>query len=660
MESMISAIVSVKELLGTIENKIGFFRNHQNEVREEYKLPKDRIFNIPGYQREIRWSTNNIQVLVDDVIKESKFLGIVLASSSDNKVFDIIDGQQRLTVILMLISAMNRKSDYDHIKTVEFTNESFENIKEAIEEDFYKEDEIKRNNCILNDILNQYEVLNQLCEYSNKIVNQMNDDDFCKFKENLLDSDFNLIIQPIRDKREQKRVCVDYFIDINNKNVRLDYIDILKAYAFKEDFEKTITQWINIQKKVKNTINLFNYPMESMLLHYMLCAVNNSLNYGVKTLSDQLKLGKKTKINEFVYEIGTDIEILIDDKKFYTRMLTAIDKLIEFMEVILKDKSSYGDDFEKYVNPSDGVMNDEFKQNMFVIINGIIRSGDVVPKLLLMKYFIEVINDDNATKMYYKLIYPIGVLTTFFSAGKGSLKTRSEFSSLVLSKNWKSLLEKKTMNRIKQCNIKIEFGKEIKNKGKYTESSGQFLARRVHAIFYSVELQKKINYHPDIFRLFNESKEYNDEHFIINQCYKIEYSFGGKKIEYSYPETIKPIVSHLGNYLFIKKYVNTKLGNKTVKDKICIIEKYLELGKIVFRDKLSEIKYEVAKLVFLPSSCPTEEEFKTVPVDKAESILAEYYEEKFIYDYNVYIQKLTEKLSKSDISTNPFMHRKEK
>ena len=31
---------------------------------------------------------------------------------------------------------------------------------------------------------------------------------------------------------------------------------------------------------------------------------------------------------------------------------------------------------------------------MFVIINGIIRSGDVVPKLLLMKYFVEVVNKD--------------------------------------------------------------------------------------------------------------------------------------------------------------------------------------------------------------------------------------------------------------------------
>lgn len=138
MESMISAIVSVKELLGTIENKIGFFRNHQNEVREEYKLPKDRIFNIPGYQREIRWSTNNIQVLVDDVIKESKFLGIVLASSSDNKVFDIIDGQQRLTVILMLISAMNRKSDYDHIKQLSSRMSHLRILKKQLKRTFIR------------------------------------------------------------------------------------------------------------------------------------------------------------------------------------------------------------------------------------------------------------------------------------------------------------------------------------------------------------------------------------------------------------------------------------------------------------------------------------------------------------------------------------------
>ena len=43
-------------------------------------------------------------------------------------------------------------------------------------------------------------------------------------------------------------------------------------------------------------------------------------------------------------------------------MLRTIDYFIEFMRVIVNDKSSYGVEFEKYVNPLDGAMNDEFKQ----------------------------------------------------------------------------------------------------------------------------------------------------------------------------------------------------------------------------------------------------------------------------------------------------------
>ncbi len=659
MESMISAIVTVEELLGAGKKTIGYLRNTKSDRREKYELPENRVFNIPGYQREIRWSTKNIQVLVDDVLEEAKFLGIVLVSTTDNTVFNIIDGQQRLTAILMLISAINRRLNFDKIKTSDFTNESFGNIKEAIEEDFYVNDKVKKQSCIFMDTLNQYDTLQQLWTYSVQIVNEMDDECYDRLKENLLECDLNLLIQPIRDKKDQKRVCVDYFIDINNKNVSLDYIDILKAYAFKENFEDTIDQWITIRKKAKDTFHLFNYPIESMILHYILCVVNNSLDFGVKAISDQLKLTKKTLINEVLYEAGTDIEILIEDKNFYTEMLMTIDYFIEFMRVIVNDKSSYGVDFEKYVNPLDGAMNDEFKQNMFVIINGIIRSGDVVPKLLLMKYFVEVVNKDYATKEDYKLIYPIGVLATFFSAGKGDLKKRSEFSTLVLSKNWKGLLNNKAKNRIEKGNEKVVFGKEIKNKGTYTEWSGQFLARRVHAIFYSIEYKDKLNYHPDIFRSFNEASEYNDEHFIINQSYMIDYRYGKKNGKYMYPETIKPIVSHLGNYLFILKKVNTKLGNKTIKDKILVIDDYLANGEKVFLDELSKIKFEVAKEVFLDSECPKQKDIEQCESsEKVQQIIDGYYGQIFINDYKEYIEKLTARLLDIDLSTNPFMNKK--
>ena len=78
----------------------------------------------------------------------------------------------------------------------------------------------------------------------------------------------------------------------------------------------------------------------------------------------------------------------------------------------------------------------------------------------------------------------------------------------------------------------------------------------------------------------------------------VDYRYGKKNEKYMYPETIKPIVSHLGNYLFILKKVNTKLGNKTIKDKILVIDDYLANGEKVFLDELSKIKFEIAKEVF--------------------------------------------------------------
>ena len=85
----------------------------------------------------------------------------------------------------------------------------------------------------------------------------------------------------------------------------------MKAYAFKENFDTTIASWNRIQNKSKEMEKFFNYPMKSMLLHYILCTVNGSLNYKITGLSDEFRLIRKTKIDEVYYESGTNIEELI-------------------------------------------------------------------------------------------------------------------------------------------------------------------------------------------------------------------------------------------------------------------------------------------------------------------------------------------------------------
>lgn len=95
MDSMISTILTVKQLLQQRPPlKIGYLRAINTESTRKYTLPENRCYSIPGYQREIRWSTKNIQVLIEDLSDRCKFLGYILVSTYDDKTYQIIDGQQ--------------------------------------------------------------------------------------------------------------------------------------------------------------------------------------------------------------------------------------------------------------------------------------------------------------------------------------------------------------------------------------------------------------------------------------------------------------------------------------------------------------------------------------------------------------------------------------
>lgn len=72
-----------------------------------------RFFEIPRYQRGYAWERQHIQELFDD-IKESiesnsgHYIGTFVLSRSgvDDETFFIVDGQQRITTITLIISAL--------------------------------------------------------------------------------------------------------------------------------------------------------------------------------------------------------------------------------------------------------------------------------------------------------------------------------------------------------------------------------------------------------------------------------------------------------------------------------------------------------------------------------------------------------------------------
>lgn len=77
----------------------------------------DRIFNIPKYQRAYSWEENNLEYFLDDLknqrSEKSYFLGTLLfhekEQHGDYEFIDVVDGQQRLTTIIIFMSELIKK-----------------------------------------------------------------------------------------------------------------------------------------------------------------------------------------------------------------------------------------------------------------------------------------------------------------------------------------------------------------------------------------------------------------------------------------------------------------------------------------------------------------------------------------------------------------------
>jgi Protein of unknown function DUF262/Protein of unknown function (DUF1524) len=95
--------------------------NSSDESEIASVLSGDSIFSIPYFQRPYKWKADRIRQFENDILEvvdsilaetpDSHFLGAIIVhgrrrNPSDPTVFDIIDGQQRLTTVFIFIAAL--------------------------------------------------------------------------------------------------------------------------------------------------------------------------------------------------------------------------------------------------------------------------------------------------------------------------------------------------------------------------------------------------------------------------------------------------------------------------------------------------------------------------------------------------------------------------
>ncbi|NWF66611.1 MAG: DUF262 domain-containing protein [Campylobacterales bacterium] len=262
----------------------------------------DPIYKIPNYQRPYSWEDEQVDALWDDIYESydsnkssgdesNYFIGSIIVVKTDKpKIYDVVDGQQRLTTLMILFRAI--QALYPKVNEDINSDEMPDVVKSKL-----------INSCIFND--NESKRLTFYTDekhgnaFTEKIINNNNFTDIQKpYKihgvEDRFENTAYIFIQKLKKIEDEigefvnylfnkvmiiKIVCKDpnfaikLFQVLNNRGLDLSQADLIKAYlisTIKVDEHKNtfIASWRSIETKLDSTDISFN-DLFTYQLHYL-------------------------------------------------------------------------------------------------------------------------------------------------------------------------------------------------------------------------------------------------------------------------------------------------------------------------------------------------------------------------------------------------------
>lgn len=117
------------------------------------------IYEVPIYQRSFAWGKDEIDTLIQDVYgaykdgEEKYYIGTLVTFHKETGEYEVIDGQQRLTAIRLILSALGKKGfDTLTYKSRKTSSDAFQKIDGIVNKETKIEDDLKelrelRNQC---------------------------------------------------------------------------------------------------------------------------------------------------------------------------------------------------------------------------------------------------------------------------------------------------------------------------------------------------------------------------------------------------------------------------------------------------------------------------------------------------------------------------------
>ena len=179
-------------------------------------------YEIPLYQRPYAWGESHIEQLIDDVEDLSDdggrryFLGSLVVWQKPNGVWEVIDGQQRLTTLYLLLCALDEQVGGDDVPTLSFScrDKSRYTLRHLKDLDTAAKVD---DGMIESNIASGYRVIEQR-------VRGMSDDDLASFRSKLARTSLYRIEVP------EGTDLNHYFEIMNTRGEQLEQHEILKAW----------------------------------------------------------------------------------------------------------------------------------------------------------------------------------------------------------------------------------------------------------------------------------------------------------------------------------------------------------------------------------------------------------------------------------------------
>lgn len=582
MARIVGTITNVKDYLSQTQVSLSV---HPHGAQEQnIRLEADREYSIPAFQREIRWDDNNLRMLLSDLSRGGKFLGNIILTVKSDHTCEIIDGQQRTTVLMLIIACIKKKFE-GQIGTPELCtlhNKSFDGFQKLLEKAFEEETITKADR----DAIEKSDSYHQLPRLKN-LWSTIFSSEFLadRYKaQGLLDNICQSEVNIIASYSDDVNTSIQYFLDVNLKGIRLDTEDIFKGYLFSQDTrEETRMLW---QKNKQDILRLNGveqssdekrYPLMKLYEHFFYCDLylprGGASEYSALKFGENFCLTSRFKSGETQFYEGSHLIEAVHDRDYLQSVLKRLNRCVEIMVDITESEGPSTSFKGKFVCAKN--IDSAFIQNCHSMLKKILMEKEIIPKILALKYILTYLDGEPHAKREYKSAYSVfcaAVLFTIFANKKES----DTFYNFVRLEDWATRINKWLYDYIPSR--ELTRGKTIVAY-RYSEEDDdpiqQIRCKSLAAISNFFKITKNgdsydmsITDAAELSNFFGDRAIYSLEHFIIGNSGTLHIKTKKYDFEYRYPSKIQRYKNSLFNFIFIPNALNSSLSNEWVFSKI--------------------------------------------------------------------------------------------